>query len=69
MGVEQTIQCIECGSEARLLTTFPPDAPPEPGDPLAYRCVLCNKRWDLVYEGDEDEGAGDDGWFARIGIR
>lgn len=63
MPVEEMIRCIECGNEAHLLSTFPPDAPAEPGDPIAYRCSVCTKRWDLIYE--EDDGAGgDDAWFA-----
>ena len=66
MGAEKTIKCIECGGDAHLLTTFPPDAPPEPGDPLAYRCADCEKRWDLVYEGD-DESAGDAAWTHSSG--
>jgi hypothetical protein len=65
MGPDTIITCIECSADAHLLTTFPPDAPAEPGDPLAYRCELCGKRWDLVYEGD-DSSAGDDDWFSRI---
>jgi hypothetical protein len=44
------IVCVDCGGDAHLLTQFPPDEPPEPGDPLVYRCASCGDRWDLIFE-------------------
>ncbi len=52
----QTIVCIECGGTAHLLTGFPPDDPPQPGDVLPYRCSECMERFDMVLdEADEPE--------------
>ncbi len=36
--VADTIVCVECGGKAHLLTRFPPDDPPQPGDVVAYVC-------------------------------
>lgn len=51
---EAVIDCIDCGGRAHLLTTWPPDDPPQPGDVVAYRCADCWDRWDLVVPGGED---------------
>ncbi len=52
----QTIVCVECGGTAHLLTAFPPDDPPMPGDVVAYRCAECVDRFDIVVEeADMDE--------------
>lgn len=42
------VSCIDCGGRCHLLSTWPDDDPPLPGDVLAYRCEDCNDRWDLV---------------------
>jgi DNA-directed RNA polymerase subunit RPC12/RpoP len=54
MVPETTITCIDCGGVAHLLTTWPEDDPPQPGDIMSYRCSDCNDRWDLVLP-EEDE--------------
>ena len=58
MRPETTITCIDCGGVAHLLTTWPEDDPPQPGDIMTYRCADCMDRWDLELpdDGDEDEG-------------
>jgi hypothetical protein len=53
---EDTITCIDCGGPARLLSTWPADDPPQPGDVVSYRCVDCWDRWDLVLPEDDLEG-------------
>ena len=45
---DETITCVDCGGTAHLLTTWPDDDPPYPGDILAYRCADCLDRWDVV---------------------
>ena len=45
---EETITCIDCGGRCHLLTTWPEDDPPQPGDVMTYRCEECNDRWDLL---------------------
>lgn len=50
-GVDWTITCIDCGGAAHLITTWPPDDPPLPGDVLVYRCSECLDRWDVVMPG------------------
>lgn len=55
----QTIVCVECGGTAHLLTGFPPDDPPMPGDIVAYRCADCVDRFDIVV--DEADMEDDDG--------
>ena len=55
--VPETIVCVECGETAHLLTTWPDDDPPYPGDVMAYRCAGCA---DLFYielpEVEPDQG-------------
>jgi len=46
----ESINCIECGGTAHLLTGFPPDDPPMPGDIVPYRCADCMDRFDLVVD-------------------
>ncbi len=46
----ESIVCVECGGTAYLLTRFPPDDPPMPGDVVAYRCAECVDRFDIVVE-------------------
>jgi len=45
--VQRVINCIDCGGRAHLLTTWPADDPPIPGDILSYRCEDCRDRWAL----------------------
>jgi hypothetical protein len=52
---EQTIVCVDCGGTAHLLTTWPDDDPPIPGDVLVYRCSDCWDRWDVVMPDEEDQ--------------
>lgn len=47
-GVDELITCVDCGGRCHLLTTWPDDDPPLPGDVIAYRCEDCLDRWDLV---------------------
>lgn len=55
-----TIVCIECGGTAHLLTGFPPDDPPMPGDIVPYRCADCTDRFDLVIDdADLEDDAAD----------
>lgn len=59
-GVDTTITCIDCGGTAHLLTTWPADDPPQPGDVLTYRCADCWDRWDLVIP-ESPEAGGEPG--------
>jgi DNA-directed RNA polymerase subunit RPC12/RpoP len=52
---DETIVCVECGGTCHLLTQWPPDDPPVPGDIAAYRCADCVDRFDIVLEEDEGE--------------
>ena len=49
----ETINCVECGGVAHLISYLPEDELVEPGQPLAYRCEDCLERLDLVWE-DQD---------------
>ena len=50
-----TINCVECGGTAHLLSFLPPeDEPLEEGTPIAYRCADCLDRFDLVWVTEED---------------
>jgi len=60
--VSPTITCVECGGIAHLLTGFPPDDPPRPGDIIAYRCEDCMDRFDIVHEDDDGSGEPERGW-------
>jgi DNA-directed RNA polymerase subunit RPC12/RpoP len=51
--LRKEIICVECGGTAHLLQEPQPDAGPEPGDWVAYRCSECAKRWDIMVE-EED---------------
>ncbi len=46
-GPAESITCVDCGGEARLIT-FAPEAGWLAGDVAAYRCRDCRDRWDLV---------------------
>ncbi len=58
--VSATIDCIDCGSTAHLLTKPDETGRFWPGDLVSYRCEDCLDRWDLIVPGDEDDE--DDGW-------
>ncbi|HZQ29451.1 MAG TPA: hypothetical protein VFA94_17270 [Acidimicrobiales bacterium] len=47
-GLEETIDCIDCGGCCHLLVTWAPDNLPVAGDVVAYRCEDCLDRWDVV---------------------
>ncbi|GAC1312618.1 MAG: hypothetical protein NVSMB16_09440 [Acidimicrobiales bacterium] len=51
---EDVIDCIDCGGRCHLLTTWPADDPPQPGDIVVYRCSDCLDSWHLVVP--EDHG-------------
>ncbi len=57
--VSRTIDCIDCGSVAHLMT--PPDDTGRywPGDLIVYRCEDCLDRWDLIVP-DEGEDSRPD---------
>lgn len=50
---EEVIDCIDCGGRCHLLTTWPPDDPPQPGDVVVYRCSDCLDSWHLVIPDDD----------------
>ena len=52
---EPTIDCIDCGGVASLMTTWDDENPPRPGDLAVYRCRDCNDRWDMVLPGEDAE--------------
>lgn len=54
-GVPPTITCVDCGEQCHLLTTWPDDDPPYPGDIVSYRCSGCNDRWDIELPEVEEE--------------
>ena len=56
LPIAETIVCVECGGTAYLLTGFPPDDPPRPGDVVPYRCGDCWERFDIVIDAEEDDG-------------
>jgi len=51
----ETFTCIDCGGVAHLISFVPEDGDLEPGTPLAYRCSDCFERFDVVWEGDDDD--------------
>ena len=51
----EVITCIDCGGRAHRLGFLSEDDPPQPGDVIAYRCVDCRDRWDLVVPGGDDD--------------
>ena len=54
MTPDQTIDCIDCGEKAHLLSYPPEDGRWMPGDLVTYRCSGCGDRWDLLIPDDED---------------
>ena len=60
---DRLITCIDCGGRCHLLSTWPDDDPPQPGDVMVYRCEDCLDRWDLVLpELDDESGGTDNNW-------
>jgi hypothetical protein len=53
----ETIVCVECGGDARVLRPDDPEQPYEAGDVVAYRCVECMDRFDVVVTDDDVDGA------------
>jgi DNA-directed RNA polymerase subunit RPC12/RpoP len=54
--VDREIVCVDCGGRCHLLTTWPDDDPPIPGDVLSYRCADCLDVWYLeIPETEIDE--------------
>lgn len=53
MNVDETIVCVDCGGTCHLLTTWPDDDPPQPGDIMSYRCSDCLDCWYIELEEDE----------------
>ncbi len=51
------ITCVDCLGTAHLISPEPPEGF-ETGDIVAYRCADCLDRWDLVWEGVDDEEGG-----------
>lgn len=55
MNPPTEIVCVDCGGNAKLISFLPEEGELEPGTSLAYRCVDCAQRFDVVWEpGDED---------------
>lgn len=50
----EQIVCVDCGGRCFLLTQEPEDGIWEEGEIVAYRCVDCLDRWDLVLTEDDD---------------
>lgn len=48
-----TIECVECGGAAHLMSYLPEDEPLEDGYPITYRCADCMERFDFVSEDDD----------------
>ncbi len=48
MKAPESIVCVDCGGKCKLLIN--PESEVEPGDVVAYRCLECMDRWDLVME-------------------
>ena len=48
MKAPETIICVDCGGKCKLL--IHPEKEIEPGDVVAYRCLECMDRWDVVME-------------------
>ena len=48
MKAPEMIICVDCGGECKLL--IHPETEIAPGDVVAYRCLECMDRWDVVME-------------------
>ncbi|MDX1689386.1 MAG: hypothetical protein R3290_00045 [Acidimicrobiia bacterium] len=54
-AVPDRITCVECGGEAPLQSFAPPEGFVG-GDVVAFACVDCDHRMDLVLEAGEGHG-------------
>ena len=54
-----SITCVDCGGDARLVTFEPEDGAWAVGDVVTYRCRDCRDRWDLVLEAEDLADPGD----------
>lgn len=50
----ESIDCVECGGQANLMSFLPEDEPPDEGYAVAYQCSDCGERYDLVWAEEED---------------
>lgn len=57
-----TIECVDCGGIAHLLSRPDDTGRFWPGDLISYRCEDCLDRWDLIVPGDDPEDAHGDEW-------
>lgn len=55
IGPPESIDCVECGGVAHLISYLPDDEDLEEGYPVAYVCTDCNHRHDLVWEADNGD--------------
>lgn len=55
--VPATIECVDCGSTAHLLSKPDDTGRFWPGDVVAYRCEDCLDRWDLIVPTEGDDTA------------
>lgn len=66
-GPRDSITCVDCGGDARLIGYPPEDGRYMVGDVVTYRCRDCRDRWDLVLEiedlaePDDEPDAGSNG--------
>lgn len=51
--IPDRIVCVDCGGQCHRITHWPEDDPPVPGDTVAYRCVDCADRWDMVLDQED----------------
>jgi hypothetical protein len=51
---DATITCIDCGGPAHLISTWPADDPPQPGDIMRYRCRDCLDCWYIELPDPDD---------------
>ena len=49
----ESINCVECGGTAHLISFLSDEDPVEPGEALAYRCSDCLDRFDVVWIEDD----------------
>lgn len=52
-GPRETIDCVDCGGTAHLVTAPREDGKWLVGDVVAYRCSDCRDRWDLELTEDD----------------
>jgi hypothetical protein len=57
--VAATIDCIDCGGTAHLLTRPDDTGRFWPGDLVVYRCEDCLDRWDLIVPEEGEDGRPD----------